>query len=62
MPNPPKDAATRLATIVESYRQHDNLGALFDELRALEQLHDEERRRRSDDGRVVRRSGLNARS
>ena len=35
MPNPPKDAATRLATIVESYRQHDNLGALFDELRAL---------------------------
>jgi hypothetical protein len=35
VPNPPKEAATRLATIVENYRQHDNLGALFDELRAL---------------------------
>ena len=35
MPNPPQDPAARLAAIVEDYRQHDNLGALFDELRAL---------------------------
>lgn len=35
MPNPPKDPAARIAAIVEDYRQHDNLGALFDGLRAL---------------------------
>ena len=36
MPNPPsQDPASRLAAIVEDYRQHDNLGALFDGLRAL---------------------------
>jgi hypothetical protein len=35
VPNPPKEAASRLAAIVEDYRQHDNLGALFDSLRAL---------------------------
>ena len=35
MPNPPLDPANRLARIVEDYRQHDNLGALFDSLRAL---------------------------
>ena len=36
MPNPPQqDPASRLAEIVEDYRQHDNLGALFDGLRAL---------------------------
>ena len=36
MPNPPRqDPASRLADIVEEYRQHDNLGTLFDGLRAL---------------------------
>jgi hypothetical protein len=36
VPNPPQqDPASRLADIVEDYRQHDNLGALFDGLRAL---------------------------
>ena len=35
MPNPPKEAASQLAAIVEDYRQHDNLGALFDSLRAF---------------------------
>jgi hypothetical protein len=36
VPNPPsQDPASRLAAIVEDYRQHDNLGALFDGLRAL---------------------------
>jgi hypothetical protein len=35
VPNPPQDPANRLATIVEDYRQHDNLGALFDGLRDL---------------------------
>src|SRR5207253_6145810 len=35
VPNPQQDAATRIATIVEEYRQHDNLGALFDGLRQL---------------------------
>jgi hypothetical protein len=36
VPNPPsQDPASRLAAIVEDYRQHDNLGALFDALRAL---------------------------
>ena len=36
MPNPPQqDPASRLAEIVEDYRQHDNLGALFDGLRTL---------------------------
>ncbi len=36
MPNPsPQDPATRLADIVDHYRQHDNLGALFDGLRLL---------------------------
>ena len=35
VPNPPQDPAARLAAIVEDYRQHDNLGALFDSLRAL---------------------------
>jgi hypothetical protein len=35
VPNPPKDPAARLAALVEDYRQHDNLGALFDGLRAL---------------------------
>ena len=35
MPNPPQDPASRLAAIVDEYRQHDNLGALFDSLRAL---------------------------
>jgi hypothetical protein len=35
VPNPQQDPADRLAAIVEDYRQHDNLGALFDALRAL---------------------------
>lgn len=35
MPNPPQDTASRLAALVDEYRQHDNLGALFDGLRAL---------------------------
>lgn len=36
MPNSPRqDPAGRIASIVEDYRQHDNLGALFDGLRAL---------------------------
>jgi hypothetical protein len=35
VPNPPLAPATRLAALVEEYRQHDNLGALFDGLRAL---------------------------
>ena len=35
MPNPPQDHASRLEAIVEDYRQHDNLGALFDALRGL---------------------------
>jgi hypothetical protein len=35
VPNPQQDPAARLETIVEDYRQHDNLGALFDSLRAL---------------------------
>ena len=36
MPNAPQpDPAARIAAIVEDYRQHDNLGALFDGLRAL---------------------------
>jgi hypothetical protein len=35
VPNPQQDPANRLAAIVEEYRQHDNLGALFDSLRAL---------------------------
>lgn len=36
MPNPPSQApVARIAAIVEDYRQHDNLGALFDALRAL---------------------------
>lgn len=36
MPNSPSlDPAERIAAIVEDYRQHDNLGALFDGLRAL---------------------------
>jgi hypothetical protein len=36
VPNPPQqDPAARIAAIVEDYRQHDNLGALFDGLRAL---------------------------
>jgi hypothetical protein len=35
VPNPPQDPAARLAAIVEEYRQHDNLGALFDGLRTL---------------------------
>lgn len=35
MPNPPLDPANQLARIVDEYRQHDNLGALFDSLRAL---------------------------
>ena len=35
MPNPPQDPANRLSAIVEDYRRHDNLGALFDSLRAL---------------------------
>jgi hypothetical protein len=35
VPNHPQDPATRLAAIVEDYRQHDNLGALFDSLREL---------------------------
>src|SRR6476620_9293688 len=34
VPNP-QDPAARIATLVEDYRQHDNLGALFDGLRAL---------------------------
>jgi hypothetical protein len=34
VPNP-QDPAARIAAIVEDYRQHDNLGALFDGLRAL---------------------------
>lgn len=34
MPNP-QDPAARIAAIVEDYRQHDNLGALFDGLREL---------------------------
>lgn len=39
MPNPPQDPANRLATLVDEYRQHDNLGALFDGLRALAREH-----------------------
>jgi hypothetical protein len=35
VPNPPQDPANRLESIVEEYRQNDNLGALFDALRAL---------------------------
>ena len=36
MPNPsPQDPTSRIADIVEDYRKHDNLGALFDALRAL---------------------------
>jgi hypothetical protein len=35
VPNAPQDTASRLAAIVEDYRQHDNVGALFDSLRAL---------------------------
>jgi hypothetical protein len=35
VPNHPQDPAERLASIVEDYRQHDNLGALFDALRDL---------------------------
>jgi hypothetical protein len=35
VPNPPQAPASRLAAIVDEYRQHDNLGALFDSLRAL---------------------------
>jgi hypothetical protein len=35
VPNHPQDPAPRLAAIVEDYRHHDNLGALFDALRAL---------------------------
>lgn len=35
MPNAPQDPAARIAAIVEDYRQHDNLGALFDGLRQL---------------------------
>lgn len=34
MPNS-ADPASRLATIVDEYRDHDNLGVLFDSLRAL---------------------------
>jgi hypothetical protein len=34
VPNP-QDPAARIAAIVEDYRQHDNLGALFDALRQL---------------------------
>ena len=34
MPNP-SDPASRLAALVEEYRDHDNLGVLFDGLRAL---------------------------
>jgi hypothetical protein len=35
VPNPPQDPAARLEALVEDYRQHDNLGALFDGLRSL---------------------------
>jgi hypothetical protein len=36
VPNPTQqDPASRLAGAVEDYRQHDNLGALFDALRSL---------------------------
>ena len=35
MPNPQTEPSARLAQIVEDYRQHDNLGALFDGLRSL---------------------------
>jgi hypothetical protein len=36
VPNPsPQDPGSRLADLVDDYRQHDNLGALFDGLRAL---------------------------
>jgi hypothetical protein len=35
VPNPPQDVATRIAAIVEDYREHDNVGALFDALRTL---------------------------
>lgn len=31
----PTDPATRIATLVDEYRDHDNLGALFDGLRTL---------------------------
>ena len=34
VPNP-ADPAVRLAALVDEYREHDNLGALFDGLRAL---------------------------
>jgi hypothetical protein len=35
VPNAPQDPAARIAALVEDYRQHDNLGALFDGLRQL---------------------------
>jgi hypothetical protein len=35
VPSPQQDPAIRIADIVEEYRQHDNLGALFDGLRQL---------------------------
>lgn len=36
MPNP-SDPASRITTLVDEYRDHDNLGLLFDGLRALAQ-------------------------
>ena len=36
MPNPP-DPASRIALLVDEYRDHDNLGVLFDGLRSLAQ-------------------------
>jgi hypothetical protein len=35
VPNPHDPAASHIAALVDEYRQHDNLGALFDGLRAL---------------------------
>jgi hypothetical protein len=35
VPNPQQDPASRIEKLVEEYRQHDNLGALFDGLRSL---------------------------
>lgn len=42
MPNAPQAPANRLAKIVEDYRQHDNLGVLFDNLRSLARDSDPE--------------------
>ena len=35
MPTPPVDATVELRAIVEDYQRHDNVGALFDRIKAL---------------------------